>query len=274
MHNQNMIRMNKKNIEDVTFLIPVRIDSIIRLENLLMVIEFLTTHFKTNIQILEAAEFNNSILPKLLPKEVSITFIEDYDPVFYRTKYINMLVRKSDTPFLGIWDADVIVSPGQIVDSIQYLRENEIEFVYPYKKDFLDTSPILRELYFRTRKLSTLLENVDKMEKLYLPNPVGGGFFAERKAYLNSGMENEFFYGWGREDGDRLNRWNILGYSYKRISGPLFHLTHERGINSKFHTNEQNSIKMSEILRIHSMSKSELEGEIKTWDHNSHEVEI
>lgn len=256
----------KRNLNDVTFLIPVRLDSVIRLENLIMVVDFLTTHFATRIHILEAAAYNNRLLDHLLPKEVSVEFVEDHDPVFHRTKYINQLTKQCSTPILAIWDADVIVPPGQIFESVECLREKEVHFVYPYKEKFLETSFILRELYLKTRDLNLLINNTKKMKELYLPNPVGGGVFVNRSAYMESGMENEYFYGWGREDGDRLNRWNILGHQHKRISGPLFHLTHERGFNSDFHTKEQNQIKMSEIHRIASMSKQELEEEVKSWN--------
>ncbi|GHT60450.1 hypothetical protein AGMMS50239_09440 [Bacteroidia bacterium] len=37
---------------------------------------------------------------------------------------------------------------------------------------------------------------------MYPPNPVGGAFFCDVKAYKESGLENEQFYGWGMEDGD------------------------------------------------------------------------
>ncbi len=256
----------KIDIKDTTFLIPVRVDSVIRLENILLVIRFLLSHFGTNITILEADHYNNQLLANLLPSAVSHTFVEDRDPVFHRTKYINDLTRICDTPYMAVWDSDVLVPAEQIIDSIKFLRECEADFVYPYKHRALDTSSILRELYIRKQEISLLKEHEGKMKKMYLPEPVGGAFFANRKAYMKAGMENELFYGWGREDGDRINRRKILGCSYKRIDGPLFHLTHERGSNSTFHSSQQNAIKHAEIMRIAAMSKKELKVEIKEWN--------
>lgn len=103
------------------------------------------------------------------------------------------------------------------------------------------------------------------MIELYAPNPVGGGFFAQKESYIEAGMENEKFYGWGREDGERINRWKKLGYRYERINGPLFHLTHERGVNSRFHSPNQDNIKSSEIFRFYGMSRQEMIHEIKSW---------
>jgi hypothetical protein len=256
---------DKINIDDVTFLIPARIDSIVRLENIMLVTDFLWTHFETSIHLLEATSYNNRVLERLLPSGVNITFVEDHDPVFHRTKYINQLVAKAKTPYLAIWDTDVVVPPDQIVQSVDLLRNEEADFVYPYEEKFLDTSPILRELYIKNRDLRLLKEYAGKMKELYSPNPVGGGFLAEKEAYINSGMENEYYYGWGREDGDRLNRWEILDFTVERIAGPLFHLTHERGENSTFHSEEQKNIKISEIYRVASMSKKELAEEVRSW---------
>src|SRR5699024_4336008 len=223
------------------------------------------THFETSIHLLEATDYNNKVLERLLSSGVNITFVEDNDPIFHRTKYINELVEKSETAYLAIWDTDVIVSPDQLSQSVNLLRNEEADFVYPYKEKFLDTNTILRELYIKSRDLNLLKEHTGKMKELYSPTPVGGGFLAEREAYITSGMENEYFYGWGREDGDRLNRWEILDYAVERIAGPLFHLTHERGENSTFHSEEQSNIKISELYRLASMSENELMEEINSW---------
>lgn len=256
----------KLDLKDVTFLIPVRLDSTVRIENLLMVIDFLNSNFNTNINILEASSYCNNILQKLLHENIIYDFIEDYDPIFHRTKYINKMVKNCKSPFVAVWDADVIVPIEQIITSVRWLRTSHADFVSPYKNKFLDTTYILRELYIKTKDLELLHKNKKKMTAMYTPNPVGGVFFVNRNMYIKSGMENEFFYGWGREDGDRINRWVILGFDYKRVEGPLFHLTHERGINSTFHSPEQDNIKYAEIIRILAMSKGELTTEIETWN--------
>lgn len=254
------------NLKDVTFLIRVRVDSMDRLENLLMVIDFITRHFDTNVHILETGSHDNHVLRKLFTsKQVQIDFIEDYDPVYHYTKHMNTMVKACHTPFVAVWEADIIIPPGQIMQSVLWLRRREADFVSPYKDKALDTTRIIRELYFNTKEVKILQENKGKMIELYSPNPVGGGFLANKDAYIHAGMENEKFYGWGREDGERINRWQILGYSYKRVPGPLFHLTHNRGLNSRFHSPKQEYIKSSEVFRLYAMSKEEMKAEIETW---------
>lgn len=257
---------NPIDLKDVTFLIPIRLDGIQRIENLLMVIEHLAFHFNTNISVLEADGYNNLLLAQLLPKYVQISFVEDYDPVFHRTHYINRMVEQCTTPLVAVWDADVIVPAQQIEESVRWLRKGEADFVRPYADKFLDTSEIIRELYFRTRDIRSLQNHHGKMKHLYVPFPVGGGFFAQLKKYRESGLENEKFYGWGIEDGERVNRWMILGYNYKNTAGVMYHLSHPRGKNSQFHHPQQLEIKNGALFQIASMSKSELKEEIGGWN--------
>lgn len=79
----------KINLSDVTFIIPVRIDSVVRLENLLLTIKNLESNFVTHIEIIEASSYNNGLIKSLLSKDICYRFIEDKDPIFHRTKYIN-----------------------------------------------------------------------------------------------------------------------------------------------------------------------------------------
>lgn len=258
---------NQVDLKDVTFLIPIRLDSIYRIENLLMAIERLTAQFKTHVHILEADEYNNGLLTRLLPDTVIHAFVRDFDPIFHRTKYINQMVKHCSTPLLAVWDSDVIVPHEQMLEAVRWLREGQADFVRPYDNQFLDTTMIIRELYFNTRDILTLQKHQGKMTPLYPPYPVGGGFFANTKKYKESGLENERFYGWGIEDGERVNRWNILGYQYKNTSGTMYHLSHPRGKNSQFHCPQESDVKNAELYRIASMSKEQLSDEISNWNH-------
>ena len=44
--------MKRIDIKDITFLIPIRLDSIVRLENLILSIDYLYKHFCCNIGML------------------------------------------------------------------------------------------------------------------------------------------------------------------------------------------------------------------------------
>lgn len=255
----------KTYLNDVTFLLSQRMESIDRLENLLAFVDFLYEHFETNIHLLESGTHNNQLLEKLLPQQVKYSFREDFDPIFHRTYNTNIMLREATTPIVSLWDCDALIPKEQILEAVNMIRSGKADFVHPYKGKFLDTTKIVRELYFKTRNIEVLNENQGKMKQMYAPNPVGGGFFANLKSYVDSGMENEDYYGWGMEDGERVNRWITLGYKYERIEGNMYHLTHERGVNSGFHSPKQREIKHSTNARLAKMSKEELTNEINTW---------
>ena len=244
------LKENKESLMDVTFLFLVRLDTIDRLENILASTDFLSSNFETNIRLSEYSSYNNGLLKKLLHKNIRYTFHEDHDPVLFRTKYINQMTGSVDTPFIAVWDADIIISAGQIIMAVELLRNSEASFVYPYEKYALDTSPILRKIFLRESRIEFLEQNMKKMKEMYPPNPLGGAFLANLNAYKESGLENEKFYGWGLEDGERFYRWESLGYKIKRVPGPLFHLSHGRGLNSSFHDADQQMLKRKEILGV------------------------
>lgn len=148
-------------------------------------------------------------------------------------------------------DTDVIAPVKQVTDSVKLLRDGQVDFVYPYDSRFLDTSDIIRNIYLDTGDISILETNFRRMKSMYTPNPVGGAFFCNLQSYMNSGLENEKFYGWGVEDGERFIRWKNLGCKIQRIEGILYHLTHPKGLNSCVHHPSQSIIKYRELRASH-----------------------
>lgn len=227
----NWLLMKKYDLTDLTFLIPIKLDSIIRIENLLASIQSINKYFDTNIFVLESNAYKHDILKKLLPRKTTFFFVKDRDPIFYRTHFLNFLALKAKTKFIAIWDADVIIPPHQIIESIENLRNENCDVSFPYDGDFYDTTRIIRELYLSTRKINVLTENLSKMLLPYGRNMGGGAIIIKKQSFINAGMENENFYGWGPEDWERFERWQNLNYKIVRTKGPLFHLTHPRDIN-------------------------------------------
>jgi hypothetical protein len=234
----------KHDLKDVTFLILVRIDTIERIENLLACTEFLVSNFETQIEVLEVASYNNGIVKRLLSKRVNYAFAEDDDPILFRTKYLNCMLSSVKTPYVAVWDADVLLEIRQILETMNIIRNNQADCVFPYEKKMLDTSLILRKLYLKKKRIDFLSKNADKMKEMYPPVAVGGAFFCKLDSYIKIGLENEDFYGWGFEDGERYLRWKYSEYKVERVKGVLFHLSHPRGINSLFHNKDQSFIKV------------------------------
>ena len=247
----------KINLKDVTFLFPIRLDSVIRLENLVIATNFLLRHFDTNIHILHADGTDNGFIKKLVNRCINYTFVEDYDKVFYRTKYLNIMTDNVDTPIVAIWDSDVILSVKQIVQAVNDIR-NGFDVSYPYDGHFYDTTSIIREGFIKYNDVRFLERNKMKMHLIYGDKCKGGAFIVNRESYLNSGKENENFYGWGPEDFERYARWINLGYKINRVEGNLYHLTHGRSDNSKFRSTEQYVQSNKELNRTMQSNKKEL----------------
>lgn len=248
----------KTNLEDLTFLIPIRLDSIIRLENLIATIDYIWKSFKTHIFVLEAAPYNNNVINSILKNKIEYYFIEDKDPIFYRTKYLNVMARNAQTPFLSIWDADVIIDKKQIIDCMSRLRKNETDIAFPYDGNFMDTSPILKSLFFKSGNIGDLHRNKERMKLLYGPNHKGGAIIVNAEKYKFAGMENENFYGWGPEDFERYERWSNLKFRIYRSKGCLYHLSHPRSINSGFNSNYQMKYSNNEFGKTKASSKQEI----------------
>lgn len=234
--------MNKVDLKDVTFLLIVKFDTMERLENTVHVVDYLDKFFDTHIVLWEFGSWYNGIVRHLLPNNVIYEFHEDVDPIFHRTHFLNEMIDTVKTEYISVWDVDVVIDKKQIVDAVRHLREGA-DAVYPYES-FYDTTDEIRRMYLsKSGDFSILLKTIAYMNELYGPSPVGGSFFVRADRYIESGKENERFYGWGYEDGDRYYRWTNLGYKIDRIDGPLFHLSHPRGLNSLVPSIESDIVK-------------------------------
>lgn len=221
-------------LTDITFLMPIRLDSIQRLENVLTVTNQLCKYFNTHILLREATYHNNGILKSLLHKKIHYEFVEDKDPVLYRTKHINQMTLSVKTPYIAIWDADIVIDKKAIINSINQLRSNNADVVCPYKGLCYDIPIILRELYLKRRDIRILYRHINKMDLLYDKNLVGGAVLIKKEAFIKIGMDNESYYGWGNEDFDRYQRFIKLNYRICHLGSVLFHLSHPRSENSKY----------------------------------------
>lgn len=238
----------KTDLTDITFLILIRLDSIDRLENILCVADRLTSYFNTNILIREANTHNNLILQSLLGRHIKYEFVEDRDPVLYKTRHINQMTKYVTTPYISIWDADIIPDKKAIIDCIEHLRSKEADFSLPYNGICYDIPNSIKYLYFKKKDIRILHRHKSKMERLYSHPLVGGAVMINREKYIQAGGENEVHYGWGNDDFDRYFRFIRLGYKvYSVINTPLFHLFHFRGINSYYQSIFYKKISKKEI---------------------------
>ena len=249
---------------ELTIVIPVRVDSYERKENLDMVLLSLLEMTEASIIILEA-DMEKRYFFDEWKERVKFIFIHDKNIVFHRTHYLNKLIQMSGTDIVGVWDADVILHPSQIKEGTTVVK-NGTTLCYPYDGRFLFLD-IEQSNNVRNNILSFSYDkNKESMTVPVWGRPsVGGVFIINKQRYLQAGGENENIYGWGPEDVERVKRMEILEEPVERVSGPLFHLYHPRGINSTFGHDERDRNNLKELIKVCKMNTEELRKYIKTW---------
>ena len=241
----------------LTIVIPVRIDYPERLANLHVVISSLLSWTESPIIILEG-DIQSRIQGLDSSERVSIHFCRDEDPIFHRTKYINQLLNLAQTPFVGIWDTDVVLPLEGIVEAIAQVEEGAVMSL-PYDGTFLFLSEATSKKARRDPESLFREEDCRALESTCLARPsVGGAYIVDRELYLQLGGENEHFYGWGPEDAERVKRVENLGGKVSRSQRALYHLYHPRGVNSILGEDERAITNLNEFSKVCSMTSSEL----------------
>ena len=169
---------------------------------------------------------------------------------------LNDMCLKSTTPYISNFDADVFIPPKQIAESLNLLRDNKADLVFPFDSICVEVPKIL---YTEIRSSKTIPINVftefleDTKEQLH----VGKCLIWNKNSFINGGMENENFISWGPEDGERIERFKKLGFRILRTGGLSFHFSHQRDENSSC-SNPFYENNCKEFLKVKSMSCQEM----------------
>lgn len=248
-------------INNCSLIIPTRIDSNDRIRNLNISTSYLKKYYEPeNIIIVE-----EDSTPKINSKHL---FIESKSNLFYKTRCINIGVSNIKTKYFAIYDTDVLLKENQIFET-QTLLEQGYEIVYPYDGRFLNVPK--EDISDIERNLS--VENLnDKNYQLGLGMHItptresfGGCVFFNKESFIKGGMANQNMISYGPEDIEFYVRFTKLGFKYKRVNGPIYHLTHQRGLNSG-EAHPYASQNHNEFNKIMNISKEDLENYIKSWN--------
>lgn len=150
--------------KELTIVIPVRIDSIERKENLDTVISFFMNYTSAHLIVLESDD-KQRYKHIGTERRLSQHFIKDIDPIFHRTRYLNQLLRLSKTNIVGIWDTDVLARSSQIIHSVNAIKDGSImSFPYDGRFIFLDVE---ESIEFRKDCYSFMENNLGKKIGLF-----------------------------------------------------------------------------------------------------------
>lgn len=234
----------KNDLSNVTFIMPLRIESQDRMRNVIISLSYLLTNFRTNIIIQEVdkeSKFQIYAAPeleKLIDDLSSITLIyeKNDDPIFHRTRILNDMLMEATTDVIVNYDTDVIFPISSYLKSYNMIINEGYDLVYPYGQGTFQ------------RKVCVDQDLINKFvsegfsEETFKNNPsnevstsdYGWAQFFNRKSYIDGGMENENFISYGYEDNERPVRFEKLGYNVGRIDDIIYHMEHVRTMNSWF----------------------------------------
>lgn len=232
---------------NLTFLIPIRIETEDRLRNIISSVSYLLKHVPAKVFVKEVSHhqtFKFRAIPEI-KKYVDISNLEYFyeesnEPLFCKSKVLNDLIVTSDTKVVANYDADCILPVSSYYQAYNAINENQVDVVYPYGcgiyqwKAKYDTQ--IYEEFVKVLDTSVLDKN-----KSLSNSTIGWTQFINRQKYIDSYMMNENFISWGCEDDEFYYRMSVLGNRIGRIDSYVYHLEHSRTHNSWFSNPNFNS---------------------------------
>ncbi len=231
-------------LNNTTFIIPVKIEHEDRYRNAKTVLGFLNHHFNTNVFIFESSNDGTSKLDFLDGlKNLSIKkwIIQD-EGTFHRTKYLNIMLEEVTTEVVVNYDIDVILDPSNYLECQNLISSGEFDMIYPYEfsgyGDPIESMGQIQVLgnfnhnSFREEFSTTVIKN-SPHAIAYNPAECGHCIFFRTDVYKKFGGENEEFISYGPEDKERMLRFQNLGTKVGWRKGErVFHFEHFRGQDS------------------------------------------
>jgi len=246
--------------DDLTLIIPVKIDSADRLNNLMLTIKYAIDVYR--VQHIIVSEYDDTPkLPQLLQAfpQVRYCFMQPIPgTVWNKGIAVNAGAHLVTTSILAIWDADIILPVTSIEAAVRALKTTEHDACVPYSvfvNLHRDASSIFRDRHLSKRDLSEFFQDHGGFNEVGLVC-TAACVFVRTGTYRHMRGMSELFHGWGWEDIEFACRLRALCNTYL-LSGPLYHISHERTTTCKPDPRTQD-YNRGECHRINNMTKLEL----------------
>jgi hypothetical protein len=259
------------NLDELTIVIPVKIESSDRYNNLKTVLGYINHHFKTNIKIIEESPDNPKIdfLDNFQNLSIDYKFyqVPSNEP-FHRTKYLNEMIFSTNTKVVSNYDSDVFFPVQTYVDVVNSIINGEFDFVYPYllgqgqkqlyyskwyESKFAQWTPMWK--FIQDWDIN-IFDDDSEHVKMWA-SAYGHSIFADTNKYKAAFGENEEFISYGPEDQERAYRFQKLGYNVNWYNGYVYHIEHMRTNDSSI-GNPQFNTNCQIFEHIKTLSKDEL----------------
>ena len=266
---------------EATFVTHVRVDSIDRINNLQIILNFYSHFFpKSKFILVEDGPAHDKQLDKLTyPKKSAFYFLRNSE-TYHRTKALNYGMFKAKTKHVVSLDTDCIVDPKSLQTCFEAIEQKQASIAWPYNGYFVDTARLFidtaakkwSELYVAcyeefikinapTIGQTTSIFSIRCTPSSHISN--GGIVVFDSDIFAKLGGYNEKFIGWGAEDDEIDTRYRTFNQSTFRDSdGVCFHIQHQGTVR---HTNPFYRHNCLESDKVGLMSFDELKHYISTW---------
>lgn len=252
-------RLDRLDLTDTTFTVPVFIDHPHRAQNLELSVCVLQRDLDTHVLIGEQGSAHATHMATSCQYGAFPGLRR-----FHRTKMLNDMAKAVTTPLVVNWDADVFVPPLQHWLAADALRRGA-DVVYPFDGRCARVPRSWHQPLERALDIGIVGDTEFKGKATASASKsVGCAIYFNRAAFLAGGGENEKMISFGPEDVERWHRFHALGYDVRRIPGALYHLDHWCGPDSSsrnpdFKRNHQ------ELKKIQAMDAEQLAAYVEAW---------
>jgi hypothetical protein len=237
-------------LKDTTFIITLNLESVDRIRNAYVVLNYMISNFNTNIIVKEVdthSKFESEILSRLkinndsnLIKNIKHVFDEIPDNgIFHKSKYVNDMADMVTTEVVCTYDIDVILPEDSYIKG-QEMCKGDYDMVFPFEIGdnqimiYLDSVDNLINQQNSIVKFKNLLD-ISFYNRIW-KSTYGHVQFYKNESFRKGFMMNENFSSYSPEDIEIGTRFDVLGYRVGRIDNKIIHIEHSRGINSSENT--------------------------------------
>ena len=258
------------NLTKTTIIIPVKIEHPDRYRNARYVLNFLNSNIETNVFIYEISDNGETkidFINELENLNITHWVFPDESP-FHRTRYLNFMLDRVETPVVINYDIDVLLDPKNMFECQEIILNGESSVIYPYELG-LGQIQVYESFDYKGFQDSgysiDFINESGKTNKWYAE--CGHCIFFNTDVYRGLGGENENFISYGPEDKERLYRFQMLTNSVIwRKDHKVYHLEHYRG-NDSWTTNPSFNHNWNIFESLKGVSADDLSAYYKNCDY-------